>query len=469
MICLNKREMVNSRIYISIIVVIQKYKSMFKDREDDLVNINKLLESNTFEFIIIYGRRRVGKTELILQATRNTNRIYYLAVGARNLERFYDLCTRQYPEVSKLRMDWEVLFEYLRDRVDVIVIDEFQNMIKEDANILNIFQSVTDTVLTDSRLKLFILGSSVSIITSKVLDYQSPLYGRRTGSIDLKAVSFFDLQKFYPDLNIRELIEIYGFADGIPFYLIKLDDRLWPWLGKETGDKNSFLKDEVDFIMRYEFEDVSTYKLILEAIAYGKTKLGDIKDFMGVKRTDISPYLRNLIEVGMIKREVPITEKAKSRLGRYYISDNFLKFWFRYIYPNVSAIEEGIFDIDLIKHDYNRYLGGIFEHVAKQFLIRNKDEIFNFTRIGKWWHREREIDVVAMNELNGEILFLECNWQDLKHGEAGKILAELADKSGYVQWNNDTRKEYYGILGRKIENKEELRSRGFLAFDLEDF
>ncbi|MBC2748282.1 MAG: ATP-binding protein [ANME-2 cluster archaeon] len=442
---------------------------MFKDREDDLVNINKLLESNTFEFIIIYGRRRVGKTELILQATRNTNRIYYLAVGARNLERFYDLCTRQYPEVSKLRMDWEVLFEYLRDRVDVIVIDEFQNMIKEDANILNIFQSVTDTVLTDSRLKLFILGSSVSIITSKVLDYQSPLYGRRTGSIDLKAVSFFDLQKFYPDLNIRELIEIYGFADGIPFYLIKLDDRLWPWLGKETGDKNSFLKDEVDFIMRYEFEDVSTYKLILEAIAYGKTKLGDIKDFMGVKRTDISPYLRNLIEVGMIKREVPITEKAKSRLGRYYISDNFLKFWFRYIYPNVSAIEEGIFDIDLIKHDYNRYLGGIFEHVAKQFLIRNKDQIFNFTRIGKWWHREREIDVVAMNELNGEILFLECNWQDLKHGEAGKILAELADKSGYVQWNNDTRKEYYGILGRKIENKEELRSRGFLAFDLEDF
>jgi len=448
---------------------IQKSKTMFKDRENDLANINKILDSNTFEFIIIYGRRRIGKTELILQATRNTNRIYYLAVGAKNLERFYDLCTRQYPEVSKLRMDWEVLFEYLKDRVDVVVIDEFQNMIKEDANILNIFQSVTDTLLTNSRLKLFILGSSVSIITSKVLDYQSPLYGRRTGSIDLKAVSFFDIQKFYPDLNIKELIEIYGFADGIPFYLIKLDDRLWPWLGKETGDKNSFLKDEVDFIMRYEFEDVSTYKLILEAIAYGKTKLGDIKDFIGVKRTDISPYLRNLMEVGMIKREVPITEKAKSRLGRYYISDNFLKFWFRYIYPNVSAIEEGIFNIDLIKRDYNKYLGGVFEHVAKQFLIRDKDGIFNFTRVGKWWHREREIDVVAMNELNCEILFLECKWQDLKHGEAGKILAELKDKSRYVQWNNDARKEYYGILGRKIENKEELRSRGFLVFDLEDF
>jgi AAA+ ATPase superfamily predicted ATPase len=184
-------------------MLIQKSKTLFKDREDDLANINKILDSNTFEFIIIYGRRRVGKTELILQATRNTNRIYYLAVGAKNLERFYDLCARQYPEVSKLRMDWEVLFEYLKDRVDVVVIDEFQNMIKEDVNILNIFQSVTDTVLTDSRLKLFILGSSVSIITSKVLDYQSPLYGRRTGSIDLKAVSFFDLRKFYPDLDIK--------------------------------------------------------------------------------------------------------------------------------------------------------------------------------------------------------------------------------------------------------------------------
>ena len=176
---------------------------------------------------------------------------------------------------------------------------------------------------------------------------------------------------------------------------------------KETRNNNSFLKDEVDFIMRYEFEDVSTYKLILEAIAHGKTKLGDIKDFIGVKRTDISPYLRNLIEVGMIKREIPITEKAKSRLGRYYISDNFLKFWFRFIYPNISAIEEGIFDIDLIKRDYNRYLGGIFEDVVKQFLIREKNKIFNFTRIGKWWHREREIDVVAMNESSKDILFME--------------------------------------------------------------
>lgn len=450
-------------------MIIQKSESLFKDREKDRANINKLLESNTFEFIIIYGRRRVGKTELILQATRNANRIYYLAVGAKNLERFYDLCVQQYPGVAKLRMDWEVLFEYLKDKVDVLIIDEFQNMIQEDANILNIFQSVTDTVLNDSRLKLFILGSSVSIMTSRVLDYKSPLYGRRTGSIDLKPVSFFDLGAFYPDLNSKELVEIYGFADGIPFYLIKLDDRLWPWLETETRDRNSFLKDEVDFIMRYEFDDVSTYKLILEAIAHGKTKLGDIKDFMGVRRTDISPYLKNLIEVGMIKREVPITEKAKSRLGRYYISDNFLKFWFRFIYPNVSAIEEGIFDIDLIKRDYNRYLGGIFEHVAKQFLIKEKDRIFNFTKIGKWWHREQEIDVVAMNELNGEILFLECKWQDLKQGEAGKILSELADKSKYVRWNNDTRKEFYGILGRKIEGKEGLRSEGFVVFDIEDF
>ncbi len=450
-------------------MVIQKSGSLFKDRQNDLANINKLLDSDTFEFIIIYGRRRVGKTELILQATRNTDRIYYLAVGEKNLERFYDLCIRQYPEVSKLRMDWEVLFEYLKDKVDVVIIDEFQNMIQEDANILNIFQSVTDTVLNDSKLKLFILGSSVSIMTSRVLDYKSPLYGRRTGSIDLKAVSFFDLVKFYPDFDVKELIEIYGFADGIPFYLIKLDDRLWPWLKKETRNNNSFLKDEVDFIMRYEFEDVSTYKLILEAIAHGKTKLGDIKDFIGVKRTDLSPYLRNLIEVGMIKRDIPITEKAKSRLGRYYISDNFLKFWFRYIYPNVSAIEEGIFDIDLIKSDYNRYLGGVFEDVARQFLIKEKDNIFKFTKIGKWWHKEREIDVVAMNELNGEILFLECKWQDLKQGEAEKVLVELKDKSRFLQWNNDTRREYFGILGKKIENKDGLRSRGFLVFDLEDF
>jgi AAA+ ATPase superfamily predicted ATPase len=443
----------------------------FKDREKERRELDEVLNSKTFEFIVIYGRRRIGKTELILKATENKKRIYYLAIGARNLERFYNICIGHYPQVSKFKMDWEVLFDFLKDNAETVVIDEFQNMIQEDANILNIFQSVTDTILKDSPLKLFLLGSSISVITSKVLDHKSPLYGRKTGSLELKSVSFFDLKEFFPKADMEELVEIYGFADGVPYYLVRIDISFWLWLKDEIEKERGFLKDEVDFLMRYEFEDVSTYKLILEAIAHQKTKLNEIKNYMNVKRTDISPYLRNLIEVGMIKREVPITENVRSRLGRYYISDNFLKFWFRYIYPNVSSIEEGIFDIDIIKGDYNRYSGYIFEDVVKQFLIKERDKIFKFSKIGKWWHKEREIDIVALNESTEEIMFIECKWQDLSAKQVDKILVELKEKSKFVRWNNDTRKEQFAIIVKHIKNKDKdkLRKKGVLVFDLADF
>ena len=441
----------------------------FKDREKELSELSDVLNSRRFEFIILYGRRRIGKTELILKATENRGRIYYLAVGARNLDRFYSLCARHYPEVSKLKTDWEVLFEFLENKAEVVVIDEFQNMIHEDANILNIFQSIIDITLKDSELKLFLLGSSVSIMTSRVLDYASPLYGRRTGSIELKAVSFFDLERFFPASGTGELVEIYGFADGIPFYLIKIDKPFWQWLEGELTKGRSLLRDEVDFLMRYEFKDVSTYKLILEAIAHGKTKLNEIKDFIKVKRTDITPYLRNLIEVGMVKRVVPVTENPKSRLGKYYLNDNFLKFWFRYIYPNLSSIEEGIFDINIVKEDYSNYLGGVFEEVVRQFLIKERDRIFGFSKIGKWWYKDKEIDIIALNDATKEILFVECKWQNLTCWQAKKILDDLSEKAKFVQWNSDSRKDYFGIVAKKIEGKEDLRGKGFVVFDTDDF
>lgn len=437
----------------------------FKNRVNELSEVGETISSKKFELLIIYGRRRIGKTELILKATENVKRIYYLAVGEKNLERFYALCLQQFPEISKLKIDWETLFEFLKDNVEAVIIDEFQNLIHENKSILNIFQAIVDIKLKNSKLKLILLGSSISMITSKVLDYKSPLYGRRTGSLELKGVSFFDLIKFFPKFSIKELIEIYAFADGIPFYLVKIDKKFSSWLQEEIKKSKSFLRDEVDFLMRYEFKDASTYKLILEAIAQGKTKLNEIKDFIKIKRTDISPYLRNLLEVKMIKRAVPITERSKSRFGRYYISDNFIKFWFRYIYPNLSSIEEGIFELNAIKSDYNSYLGQIFEEVSKQFLIKKGRSIFNFTKIGRWWHKDKEIDIMALNEETKEILFVECKWQERVN--PSKILQELKEKAEFVDWNKNKRKECYAIFAKSF--KEKLKGENVYLFDLDNF
>jgi AAA+ ATPase superfamily predicted ATPase len=442
-------------------VIIQNY---FKNREKELEVIREYLRSNKFELLIIYGRRRIGKTELILEATKNVKKIYYLATTEKNLERFYSLCSKHFPEISKLKMDWEVLFDYLKDKVDVIIIDEFQNLIEEDKNIISVFQSIVDLILKNSKVKLFLIGSSVSMITSHILSYKSPLYGRRTGSMEIGPISFFDLKKFFPNFNIEQLIEIFGFADGIPFYLVKINKEFWSWLEEELKKKDTFLKDEVDFIMKYEFEDASTYKLILEAIAFGKTKINEIKDYIKVRRTDITPYLKNLIEVKMVRRLVPITEKEKSRHGRYYISDNFLKFWFRYIYENLSSIEEGIFDVNSIKQNYNVYLGEVFEEVCRQFLIKNRERIFPFTKIGKWWYKDKEIDIVAFNEQSKEILFCECKWKE--EVNAKEILQELKEKAQYVDWNKNERKEYYAIFAKNFKKKAE--DKNVFHFELND-
>ncbi|MBI2508227.1 ATP-binding protein [Candidatus Woesearchaeota archaeon] len=433
----------------------------FKDRDKELKEIKEVLDSNRFEFLILYGRRRIGKTELVLNATKHRRRVYYLATGEKNLERFYNSCLKYDHNISKLKKDWEILFEHLKDKAEVIIIDEFQNLIKEDKNILHLFQSIVDTIFKSSKLKLILLGSSVSIISSKVLSYQSPLYGRRTGSINLKPVSFFELNKFFPDKDINELVDIYGFADGIPFYLVRIEKEFWSWIKEEIVKERSFLRDEVDFLMKYEFEDAGTYKLILEAISNGCNKLNEMKNFIKVERTDISPYLRNLIDVGFVERKVSITENVKSRNGRYYLCDNFLNFWFRYFYPNLSSLEEGIFDVNFIRKDYSSYLGLVFEKISMDFFIRKN--IFKFDKIGKWWHKDKEIDIVALNNNEGKVFYAECKWKE--RVDALKVLNGLKEKAKYVKWNRK-KEEHYCIIAKSF--KEKIKEKNLLLFDLED-
>ncbi|MHA1720287.1 MAG: ATP-binding protein [Promethearchaeota archaeon] len=437
----------------------------FIDRNSELEEIREVLESKKFELIIIYGRRRIGKTALILHSTEGMKRIYYLGVGRQNLDRFYRECGNYNKEFLSLRKDFDVLFSELSKKVNIVILDEFQNLIMEDSNILHILQSVIDQKLKNTNLKVFLLGSSISILKSTLLNYKSPLYGRRTGSIKLQSIGFFNLRSFFPWADVKELIEIYGFTDGIPQYLIQVNKSFWNWLEDNLIKERSFLRDEIDFLLRYEFDNPNTYMSILQAIAFGKTKLNEIRNFCKMNRTDLSPYLRNLMEVDLIMREVPITEKLKSRFGRYYIKDNFLKFWFRFIFPNISAIEAKIFDITLIQANYSQFLGRIFEDVAKQYLIKAK--IFKFSKIGRWWWKDIEIDLVALNDLTNEIFFVECKWK--RNVDPEEILAKLDDKVRFVKWHLDNRIEFFGVIARNFTHKiSKFHGKKVFCIDLKD-
>ncbi|WP_258084373.1 ATP-binding protein [Thermococcus thermotolerans] len=440
----------------------------FVDRREELKALRERLSSDNFELIVIYGRRRVGKTRLVIEAVKDVPHVYYLAVEGDNLRHFQEVAKRVFPEVRYARRDWEALLHALRGKI--IVIDEFPNLIKEKPGVLSIFQRAIDTDLSDSNTKLILLGSSVSIMTEKVLSYKSPLYGRRTGSLKLKPLKFLHLREFFPGIPWDELVEIYGMTDGIPFYITQVKLPFWEWLDRELKNPVSFFRDEVDFLLRYEFTETRTYRRILEAISLSKTTPKEIRDFIGMRHSDVTPYLRNLIETGLVMKEVPITEKPNSKRGRYYVADNFLAFWFRFIYPNLSAIEEGLFDVEEIKRDYSRYLGPVFEKVAKQFLIElNRAEKlpFRLAKVGRWWRKGEKIDLVALNERERKALFVEVKWKELSEREARRILKDLERKAelvGLEKWEY-----YYGIVAKSVEGKEELKAEGWLVWDLRDF
>lgn len=201
-------------------------------------------------------------------------------------------------------------------------------------------------------------------------------------------------------------------------------------------------------------------KKILEAIALGNTKLGEIKNYIELKGADITPYLKNLIETEFIEKRTPILEPVKSRKGRYCLKDNFLRFWFRFIYPNLTFIEEGIFSAGEIRKEYNQYLGYVFEKISMDFLIEKRKCLpFEFIKIGKQWGKEKgipyEIDIVTIGK--NEIGFFECKWKELRNKEAENILTKLKEKTEVVKKNS--KKKFWGLIAKRIENKKNVKKK----------
>ena len=283
--------------------------------------------------------------------------------------------------------------------------------------------------------------------------------------MELEPLRFRYLGDFFPGTGWEEMCRIFAVTDGIPYYIEKVRPPMWEWLEDELKRPDSFMRQEVDFLLKYEFTDSRTYRRFLEAIANGNHTPVEIRNYTGMKHSDITPYLRNLMDVKMVVREIPVTEGERSRKGRYFIADNLLTFWFRFILPNRSSIQEGLFTVDMIKDDFNRYMGKVFERIAREFVIdlnNNTDKLpFRLGRIGRWWHREEEIDIVGLDQNKKRAILFEVKWKDLKKGDVKRILGELERKSGLM--GLDGYQFEFGIVARKSAYKEKY------VFDLRDF
>jgi hypothetical protein len=456
---------------------------VFIGREREINILMERFTSSKAEFLIIYGRRRIGKTELIKKLITTTHQGIILIGREESVKIQLDRYSKTLAEYFNDKLlekqgfkDWDAFFEYIylqaQQKRFILALDEFPYLIKNDRSLPSILQDYWDNKLKDSNIILIVLGSSISMM-EKLISYKAPLYGRRTGQIKLKALPFKDVAGYIGEME--RAVKLYSIFGGTPAYIIQIDPEydIFENIDRNFLRVDSLLYRDIKFILTEELEEPRYYFSILEAIASGRTTLGEITNFTGLDRSLIGKYLNVLIDLGITKREIPVTASIKSKKGIYSFRDYVFNFWFRFIFPFEDLIELGRGDIVLqnIRKDLNVYLGRTFEDISKQFLweINPGSKLpFPFLKLGSWWYKENEIDIVALdNESN--ILLLEVKWKELSISNAFGILEKLKIKSRHVKWHNENRIEHYGIIAKKIKSKKRLIDAGYYAFDLEDF
>ncbi len=443
----------------------------FINRKDELNFLNKKYSSASPEFIILYGRRRVGKTEIIKQFIKDKPAVYFLAdrqihrENLRQMQRSMAIYLSE-PLFEKAELgDYYELFSEFTKRTKervVFVIDEFQYLIESNAAIPSIFQKLWDEMLANTKIFLIICGSSISMMET-LMGYKNPLYGRRTGQWMVEMLKCSDAMKFLPHYSLEENIEAFSILDGIPLYLKQFNDTksIIENIREKILEKGSFLHIEPEFLLKEELREPRNYFLILKAISFGNTKFGEIVNYTQLDKTLISKYLDTLALLHMVERIYPVvSDKERARDARYRLSDNFLSFWFRFIYPNRSEIERGeIIQVTaLIRKDLNSFVGRKFERICLEALTKlNQQERmpFHFKTIGGWWHKDHEIDLITLNEDTKEVSFCECKWQSAQ--VSMDILKELQEKSKFVEWFNTKRREYYIVISKSGFTKSARR------------
>lgn len=465
----------------------------FIGRERELKFLADAGKEKNAQMMIIYGRRRVGKTFLIKNFIEKRSHLYYVCTSG-NEKSQIELLSRALGEkfndkalILNPFTDWHSFFLYLYEKTKekrfYLAIDEYPFLIESNKTITSIFQKYWDEYLSNTQIYLILCGSSISMMENELIRYKSPLYGRRTGQWKLEPMKFSEICNFFKkDESIEKIIEFYSVSGGVPFYIdiFDLNKDIVYNIHQKIARKGMILYEEGEILIREEIKEAATYFSILNAIALGKSRQSEIANYLGLPATSITRYLETLIRLGFVRRILPVTENnVRSKRSLYVINDNFLNFWFRFIYPNKRYIEEEDKDklSAIINDNLNAYVGKRFEDVCIEFLSgkgKPKPD-FDVQRIGKWWGYRNdagsrileEIDIVALNEESRTILFCECKWK--KNVNPRKVLKRLREKASAVEWNlqGGGRKEYFAIFAKSFKNKDVPTDT--LLFEIKDF
>lgn len=407
---------------------------MFIGRERELASLNKLYDSAKFEFVVLYGRRRVGKTALINHFIDGKPAIYFMGVESnakQNLENFsksvIEYASGIDAETSFLsfQIALETVFRLSEKERVILAIDEYPYVARASKSLASTLQLLIDRYKDKSKLMLILCGSSMSYMEDHVLAYKAPLYGRRTAQIKLLPFDFAETCRYFGNFSAEEKALAYGIAGGTPQYLLQFDDRL----SIEENIKNTFLDptsslfEEPTNLLKQEVREPAIYTAIITAIATGSTRMSEISGKVGEDTNVCSTYLKNLMTLGIVQKETPYGDKAPKK-AIYFIDDNMFRFWYRFVPDNASMIARGAADLvyKRIEPQLSDYMGKVFEEICRQYLwkllLSGKSPV-EFSSLGRWWGNDprrkaqAEIDIMGEQDKN-TALFAECKWTSEK-------------------------------------------------------
>ena len=445
---------------------------MFIGREAELAFLQSKYEEKGGQLIVLYGRRRVGKTETLREFCKGKPHVFYSCTQSTDkvqLAKFSkqvfkeDIPAKKY--ISEFA-DWEsalrsVLDLPYGDRKKMLIIDEFPYMCKGNKSIPSILQNLWDAELKDQNVMIVLCGSAMSFIEKELLAEKNPLYGRATGIYKMTEMGFYDAIKFFPNYSDEEKVLSYAILGGIPHYLRQFNPELSVAenIKRNILTKGCVLYSEVDFLLRQELRETGIYNVIIEAIALGNTKLNDIFQKTQIEKTKLSAYLKNLMELGIIYREFSmddqVKEQANVQRGLYKVADNFFRFWYAFVFPNISELESGdaggIFR-HIVRPELDNYTSYIFEDVCKAFLRRKnrKEELpFYFSKIGRWWNKSDEMDIMAVDRLKKNYILGEC-----KYRNQAFAMSDLRNMQKKISWQKKDINVYYWIFSKSGYTEE---------------
>ena len=436
----------------------------FINRQEELNTLEKEYANPASSFVVVYGRRRVGKTSLIAEfiGRHKESALYFLATEeseAQNLKAFRAQAANFAGNELLKTADagWELVFKEIVNKKNaakkIIVIDEFQYIGQSNPAFPSVVQKIWDTVLKEANVMLILCGSLVSLMKSQVLDYSSPLYGRRTAQIKLKQIEFKHYCDFFGNnKTAEELLPYYAVTGGVPKYIeiFREHKNIYEAIRENILTRNSFLYEEPYFLLQNEVSETGSYFSIIKSIAAGNHKPGKIATNIGIKQTSLPKYLKTLMDLDILEREVPVTENnpEKSKMSMYRIKDNFLRFWFRFVYPERWRLEldQSDYVLERIKANFiDNHVAHIYETVCRSELWRLAfaGEL-QFNKLGRWWNSKAEIDIVALDSTGDDIIFAECKYRNQLMDV--DIFYALLDKKEYVPWKKEQRKEKFVLF-----------------------